>query len=128
MTKLTTLILTAALGTVSHVGLAAQTAPTPASDSPKQMLIRYADLDLARPEGASVLFHRLRNAAKIVCSPFESRDPARLVMFQNCVSDAMARAVTQVDRPGLSAYYRGKVQDSNAAPIEVTSRNEGPAR
>jgi UrcA family protein len=126
MTKFTTLILTATLGTVSHVGLAAQSAQTPGSDSPKQMLIRYADLDLARPEGASVLFHRLQSAAKIVCSPLESYP--KLLMFQRCVSDAMARAVTQVDRPGLSAYYRGKVPGTNAAPIEVASSNEGAAR
>ena len=127
MTKFTTLILTATLGTVSHVGLAAQSAQTPGSDSPKQMLIRYADLDLARPEGASVLFRRLQSAAKIVCSPLESF-PGKFNMFQRCVSDAMARAVTQVDRPGLNAYYRGKVPGSNAAPIEVASSNEGAAR
>jgi len=128
MTKFTTLILTATLGTVSHVGLAAQSAQTPGSDIPKQMLVRYADVDLARPEGASVLFHRLQSAAKIVCSPLESKDPALFVMFQHCVSDAMARAVTQVDRPGLSAYYRGKVQGSNAAPINVASSNESAPR
>jgi hypothetical protein len=74
-----------------------------------------------------VLFHRLESAAKIVCSPLESRDPARMVMFKNCVSDAMARAVTQVDRPGLDAYYRGKVPGDNAAPVEVASSNERPA-
>ena len=127
MTKFTTLILTAILSTVSHVSLAAQLAPTADVDSPKQMLVRYADLDLARPAGASVLFHRLQSAAKIVCAPLESRDPARLVMFNNCVSDAMARAVTQVDRPGLNAYYRGKVPDSNAVPFEVASSNERSA-
>lgn len=128
MTKFTALILTAALGTVSHVSLATQSAPTPASDSPKQMLIRYADLDLTRSTGASVLFHRIQKAAEIVCSPLESRDLALHAMFQRCVSDAMARAVTQVDRPALSAYYRGKVESGNAAPIEVSSTNQGQAR
>jgi UrcA family protein len=128
MTKLTTLILTATLSTVSHMGLAAQSAHTPDSDSPKQLLVRYADLDLARPEGASVLFHRLQGAAKLVCSPLESRQLKRSGMFQHCVSDAMARAVTQVDRPGLSAYYRGKVQGSNASPFEIASSNQSPAR
>jgi UrcA family protein len=121
MTKLATLILTATLGAVSHVGPAAQSAPTSDSQSPHQMLIRYADLDLARPDGASVLFHRIRNAAKIVCSPLESKDPGRYAMFQQCVSDATARAVTQVDRPALSSYYRGKVPGSNAAPLEAAS-------
>lgn len=127
MTKITTLILTAALTTVSHLALATSTAQTPDADSPKQLLVRYADLDLARPAGASVLYHRLEGAAKIVCAPLESREPARILMFKNCVSDAMARAVTQVDRPGLDAYYRGKVPAQNAAPIEVASSNERPA-
>jgi len=128
MTKFTALILTAALGTVSHMSLAAQSALPLDPQGPKQMLIRYADLDLARSTGASVLFHRIQKAAEIVCAPLESRDPARHVMFQRCVSDAMARAVTQVDRPALNAYYRGKVEGGNAAPIEVASTNQGQAR
>ena len=130
MKKFTTLILAATLSTLSSRWPGRPTSSsTLDSDSPKQMLVRYADLDLARSYKARRCFSTAyRAAAKIVCAPLESKDPARLVMFQNCVSDAMARAVTQVDRPGLNAYYRGKVPGSNAAPIAIASSNDGPTR
>lgn len=128
MTKFTALILTATLGALSNAGLAAPSATPSAADSPPQLLVRYADLDLGRPTGASILFHRLQSAAKIVCSPLESRDPARTAMFKRCVSDAMARAVTQVDRPAFSAYYRGKAEGGNDATFEVAATNPGSHR
>jgi UrcA family protein len=127
MTKFTTLILTTTLITITHLALAVQPAPTPESEGSQHLLIRFADLDMSRPEGASVLLRRIQNAAKIVCSPLESKDPARFAMFQHCVADAMERAVTQIDRPALDAYYRGKVRGSNGR-IEVASNNQKPAR
>lgn len=128
MNKFTALILSATLGTVSQLSLAATNSQPADSDGSKQMIVRYADLDLARTTGASVLFHRIQKAAEIVCSPLESRDPARYVMFRRCVSDAMARAVTQVDRPSLNAYYRGKAEGGKDTTFEVASSNQGPAR
>jgi len=126
MTKFTTLRLIAAFGTVSTLAMAAQTATAADLEGPKQLLVQYADLDLTRPAGAQVLFRRIQSAAKLVCSPLESKELLHN-RFEHCVSDAVARAVTHVDRPALSAYLH-QDQGRNAAALQIASANPAPAR
>jgi UrcA family protein len=126
MTKITTLKLIAAFGTLSTLAMAAQTATAADFQGPKQLLVQYADLDLTRPAGAQALFRRIQGAAKLVCSPLASKDLLQ-TRFEHCVSDAVAKAVTQIDRPALSAYLH-QDQGRNAAPLQVASANPAPAR
>jgi UrcA family protein len=126
MTKFTTLRLTAAFGTLATLAMTAQTATAADFEGPKQLLIQYADLDLTRPAGAQALFRRIHSAAKLVCSPLASKDLLQH-RFEHCVSDAVAKAVTQVDRPALSAYLH-KDQGRNAAALQIASTNPAPAR
>lgn len=122
MNKLNTLILTATLATLSQAALAASTHRSN-GDDPKQLIVRYADLDLSKPAGAAQLYHRLQNAAEAVCSSLESRELARKSMFRNCVSESMEGAVTQVNRPSLSTFYRGKFPEQKSAAVEIASSN-----
>jgi UrcA family protein len=116
MTRLTTCILTVAFATVSQFAHA-----DTKQDTPNHMLVHYADLDLTGPAGVSALYGRLRSAARQICAPFDTKDRLLAGAFKQCIAEAMSRAVTQVDRPGLSAYYQAKEQGRNAPPIEVTS-------
>lgn len=118
MNKFTTLILTAALAT------GAPFAHADTSTEPKQVLIHYADLDLTQFAGLSVLYSRLQHAARQVCAPLNSKVPELAAAYKACAADAMSRAVTQVDQPSLSAYYRVKGRGRNAIPSQVIARQE----
>jgi UrcA family protein len=77
-----------------------------ANADPAQVNVRFSDLDLTRAEGAAVLYHRLRQAAKTVCTPLEGRGLATAKSFKDCVQSGIEGAVMQVNRPMLTAYYR----------------------
>jgi UrcA family protein len=84
----------------------------PPQDVPS-VVVHFADLDLSRSEGASVLYRRLKGAAETVCAPFDDRDLARHMRFQACVENAISTAVAKVDRPALTAYYENKTNGRN---------------
>jgi UrcA family protein len=86
-----------------------------------QMLVHFADLDLARPAGIAALYSRLEGAAKRVCAPLEGKDLGSAAAFQRCVTGAVTRAVAEVDRPDLSAYCRAKTQGRNGTPVRIVA-------
>jgi UrcA family protein len=100
---------------VAALILLASTAPEP--DVP-QVVVHFADLDLARTDGATMLYYRLRAAAQVVCSPRQARDLVRTAAFRNCVQSALASAVMRVDRAKLTAYYRAHGELRN--PVALT--------
>ncbi len=72
--------------------------------------VSYADLDLGAPSGAHALLVRINGAATQVCSPDPAphgdlRDNAD---HRNCMNDAVARAVGDVDTPSLTDLYRAR--------------------
>ncbi len=74
-------------------------------DSRRSETVRYADLDLKKPEGAVTLFHRLRTAASDVCAmpPGRTDDPAT-PSYRRCVDHALGDAVAAVDSSQLTTY------------------------
>jgi UrcA family protein len=92
------------------------------SASAPHVVVRFADLDLARAEGVAALYTRLSGAAREVCAPLESRELERARRFRACVADALATAVAEVDRPLLSSYYREKLGGHAAARPQVATR------
>lgn len=117
MNTLTKLILTATLAAGAPLAQADMS-----DNTPKQVLIHYADLNLNGAPGVSVLYGRLRSAAEVVCAPLYAKGAQRAAAFKHCVADAMSSAVTQVNQPALSAYYRAKLEGRNAIPSETTAR------
>jgi len=91
-------------------------------NSPKQMLVHFADLDLTKSAGVSALYSRLQGAAKEVCAPLASREISRALAYQRCVKDALSRAVTEVNQPNLSAYYWAKGQSRNRTPLKIIAQ------
>ena len=96
----TTLIGALALYVVSPAGLAASS-----SDGVPQEVVRFADLDLTRPAGAQELYRRIQHAARDVCEATGTGPYSIALRYRDCTNQAIARAVTEVDAPLLTARY-----------------------
>jgi UrcA family protein len=73
-----------------------------------QVKVAFGDLDVSRPEGAAVLYRRIKAAAETVCSPYWATGFAARAVVYDCVRSAIAEAVTAVDQPALSQVYSAK--------------------
>jgi UrcA family protein len=94
--KLTPFICAALLAS----SLASAAAPSPL-DSSRERVVSFADLDLTRAADAKKLYQRIRAAAREVCWMPGLGAVMASEFRRNCVKDATARALAQVDAPGL---------------------------
>jgi UrcA family protein len=76
--------------------------------------VAYGDLNLDSDQGAKVLYARLQSAAHYVCSPMETRELSRRTAWQTCVNNALASAVTQINKPRVNALYKQSASRSSA--------------
>jgi len=92
-----------------------------AADSlePLKETVKFGDLDISHPQGAAVLYHRIRAAAQNVCSPFDGSGVSAKMHLDACVKKAVADAVTTVDEPALFAVYSAKI--GKTPPARVAS-------
>jgi len=81
----------------------------PAGVEVKSRAVHFGDIDAYSPDGARILFHRIRAAAQEVCSPQPSG--IRNLMeykdyqdFARCELDGIDLAVADVDSPALNRY------------------------
>jgi UrcA family protein len=81
---------------------------------PPQTTVKFADLNVSKPEGAAALYARIQRAAREVCHPLEARD-FRSNAHAACVHKAIADAVAKVDRPALFNVYNAH----NAQPTPI---------
>jgi UrcA family protein len=102
-------LLVAFAGFAKAGGAAA--AEPPAALSKK---VSYADLNLDSQEGAHVLYTRLRYAAEEVCEPFDGRELSRRSVWRTCVSNALASAVAQINKPKVTALHNQSVNHSGS--------------
>jgi len=85
-----------------------------ADPSSASITVKYADLNIASPSGALVLYERIRVAAQSACNYFwfkTDADEAR------CVQHTIANAVTKVNQPALSAVYDAKYKTAAPSPL-----------
>jgi UrcA family protein len=115
MYRITTMIM------ICTLALANQAANADAATDARATIVRFADLDLSRTEGAAALYHRLRNAAQSVCAPVDSRDLASYARFKGCLRSAMEAAVAKVDQRTLTIYYRG-LNETRNAPTQIAQK------
>jgi UrcA family protein len=87
-----------------------------------QVKINYADLDVARMEGAATLYARIHSAAERVCAPLDGRRLDENRRFRLCVGDAVAKAVSDVHQPRLDEYYQSKVSPRDRTSVTVAAR------
>jgi UrcA family protein len=95
------------LGSLSAIA----TAAVERNDGVATRRVNFADLDLARNEGAATLYSRIKSAARQVCDPlvvYALRDS--MLRMHRCEEDAIARAVADVNAPVLTSYHREKTK------------------
>lgn len=102
--------------TIAAVAMALgfQTAHAASPQDAPSVVVHFADIDLARSEGAAVLYHRLKVAAETVCYPLDDRSLPRHWVFKTCVRNTIGAAVARIDRPALTAYYKAQQGERNA--------------
>ncbi len=91
-----------------------------AETDPPQTTVKYADLNLASPEGAAALYARIHRAARQVCSPLDGRDLTSKMQMDSCVHKAIASAVAKVDQPALFNAYDAR--NHRPPPIILATR------
>ena len=75
-----------------------------ASDTVPSVTVKYSDLNIGSRGGAQVLLKRIDAAANTACGGApDIRELSRLASFEACRRSAIARAVTAVDSPVLTA-------------------------
>jgi UrcA family protein len=83
------------------------------------VIVRFADLDVSHPQGAAMLYARIRAAAMDVCSPFDGAGLGATLHRDACVNKAIVGAVTRVNSPALSAVYSAHAEKD--VPTHLTS-------
>jgi UrcA family protein len=92
------------LGSIAGVMAAGGASAATVDGDALSVVVKYAEQSLATDEGVHTLYRRITYAAKQVC-PDESRDPARQLKVEQCRSEAVARAIRQVDNSRLAALH-----------------------
>ena len=96
------LLATATLATgltVDHASAAS------AYDEPKNVVVRYPDLNLSQPQDASTLYNRIQRAARVACENGEAESLARLQRFHRCVDQAVTNAVATINSQRLTEIH-----------------------
>ena len=71
-------------------------------------VVQFADLDLTRSAGVTVLYARIKSAAREVCEPINARALAASQAAHKCAAESIARAVADVNAPALTGYHLAK--------------------
>ncbi len=80
----------------------------------RSVTVKFGDLNLSNPQGASALYSRIVAAAHQVCDA--PVDLASMAKAKACLNKAISDAVTRVGHPNLIAVYDAK----NPHPLPVT--------
>jgi len=98
-----TLIAVAAGLALGTAGIGTSFASTSDDDAGPRVVVRYAEAELATPEGVRRVQQRILSAVGQVCPAADMRDVERWVRAEACRSQAITRAVAQVKNPRLAA-------------------------
>jgi len=89
---------------VTFLGLAHASQPV-LVDGALSTTVQFGDLNLDSTAGAKILYARLRQAARTVCTPFESISLEAIQKWQSCVGNAMSAAVARIDKPMVTQLH-----------------------
>jgi len=87
---------------------------------PPQITVKYADLNVSKPEGAAALYARIQQAARRVCLPLDGGAVSSKARMGACVHKAIADAVAKVGKPTLFDAYNA--HNGQPAPIILAAR------
>jgi len=76
-------------------------------DAVHKVTVRYTQTELSNTSGASSVYARIRNAARMVCGD-SGRSLGEQRIYRSCYHDAMEAAVADVHSPLLETVYRAQ--------------------
>ncbi|HZF26060.1 MAG TPA: UrcA family protein [Steroidobacteraceae bacterium] len=102
-----TLAFAASVAGISSQAAAGEPSPL---DNPS-VKVRFEHLDFTKPDAVADLYRRIQTSAQRVCRDASSPwDASREETFKRCYSATVDKAVSQVNRPQLTALHQGKEQ------------------
>ncbi len=81
--------------------------------------VRYADLDLSKEEDVSILYKRIRRAARDNCGTDAASWDGRTSLMKKCLDQTIEDAVNRINKPLLTDLHREHVR---GAPDRLTRR------
>jgi UrcA family protein len=72
--------------------------------------VHYRGTDLETPRGVTILYRRIRSAAASVCGAYDGVLLEEKARWNECVDQAVARAVAAVHSETLTAYHGRRVR------------------
>jgi UrcA family protein len=106
-------ITTAIMGLMLLGGAGTQIAT--AAVTGEDVVVRFADLDLATKADAEKLYTRIETAAQQVCRQVDPAELERYEAATRCVEKVMARAVSRISSPQLAAVYALRAHGTHRA-------------
>ena len=103
----TVLALAAGLA-FSSAGIGTASAATSAGGAATRIVVRYADTELATPEGMQRVQQRILTAVSQACPGGEIGDLEHWVSTASCRAQALAHAAAEVKSPRLAAVLAAK--------------------
>jgi UrcA family protein len=88
--------------TVDHASAASE------YEEPRNVVVRYSDLNLSQPHDVSTLYNRIQRAAREACENDETGSLARLQQFHKCVDQAVTNAVAAVSSRQLTEIHEAQ--------------------
>jgi UrcA family protein len=74
----------------------------------RQVVVHYSDLDLSQSRDAERLYGRIVKAARIACGYDPRSELRRLTISENCIHEAIANAVAQVNSTQLTTIHQAQ--------------------
>jgi len=96
------------LALTSFTMLSSATQAAEPSDTLPHQVVSFKDLNLNSAEGVTVLYERIRSAAKGVCGGVDVRDLRAVHAAKDCMEKAESRAILAVNSPMLTKLSLAK--------------------
>lgn len=101
-TSIRTKIYTAISCLMSTAALCSTLSATAEAEDVPSKIVKFNDLDITKPDGAKVLYRRIRAAARDVCERSSSTDPIMNMANKECIDTAVDKAVRKINAPMLT--------------------------
>jgi UrcA family protein len=67
--------------------------------------VRFADLDVSKPEDVARLYARISRTARDICGRSNADGDGRMSLEERCIAKTIEDAVSRINRPMLTALY-----------------------
>jgi UrcA family protein len=93
---------------IALVSLSAGAFANDIPSAPLEQAVSFAQLDMTQPAAAEQLYQKLTAVAKQVCEPVNGGLLRQKMEFRACVSETLANAVDEVNKPQLSSVHASR--------------------